>query len=121
MSIGTGRDSREVANVCVMPNEFSKYPIVSGWCDPRQLIRALYIGLLGICVRETDWFERSGEGGKWEDFRLATYNKLQSNIIERFITAGKDDDFNSEPRQRFVRSVEEMLADFKELQVKLKD
>lgn len=106
------KDKKEIVNVTIFPNSFIHEPIVFGWCDSRQLISALYIGLLGLCIWETDWFENDWTG-EWKDFRLATYNKLQSCVIENYIKGIPKDDYKYYPRQRVVDSVEAMKEDYR--------
>ncbi len=104
-----------MVKVTIVPNDFIKEPNIYGWCEPRQLVAALYLGLLGLCIRETDWTEYMN-GWSWDVFRLATYNKLQSCVIENYIKGICEDELTYFPRQRIVNSVEEMLVDYKNLQ-----
>ncbi|MBR5653863.1 MAG: hypothetical protein IKX22_07250 [Prevotella sp.] len=106
--------NKYMTKVTIVPDGFSKAPNMFGWCDSRQLIRSLYLGLLSICVNETDWFD-CGYDGNWEDFRLATYNKLQSCVIENYIKGVKEDDYTFFPRQRVIDSVPAMLEDYENL------
>lgn len=101
-------------SVTIIPNEFVGGPNLFGECDSRQLISSLYLGLLGICIRDTNWFDRSDEGD-WDEFRIATYNKLQSSVIENYIKGVEEDDFSFFPRQRIIRSVEAMKEDYTNL------
>lgn len=112
---GTASNSSTVARVTIIPNCFTKVPNIYGWCDERQLLSSLYLGLLGICIRETDWFDDENEGN-WNDFRLATYNKLQSCVIENFIKGIWEKEQTFLPRQRIITSIEEMMADYETLQ-----
>ena len=105
-----------VSRVTIIPDSFHKEPNIYGWCNPRQLVSSLYLGLLGVCVREINWNEIVCDGGSWEEFRLATYNKLQSCAIEDFIHGRYEDEFTYRPRQRLINSVEEMLGDYWNLQ-----
>ena len=97
-----------------IPDEFHKEPNRYGWCEPCQLITSLYLGLLGLCIKNTDWFD-GDYPGNWNNFRLATYNKLQSCVIENYIKGVEEDDFRYHPRQRVIKSVEEMLVDYDNL------
>ena len=56
----------------------------------------------------------------WDDFRLATYNKLQSCVIENYVQGIVESESQSYPRQRWMSSVKEMEKDFAELCEKLK-
>ena len=105
--------NNNIIKVTLIPNEFVHEPNIYAWCDFRQLLSALYLGLLSICVRETDRFDDYKED--WRDFRLATYNKLQSCVIENYINGIKEDDFTYMPRQRLINSVEEMMEDYNNL------
>ena len=105
--------------VTIIPNEYVQVPNLEGWCDFRQFICSLYLGLLSICMQDTDWFDAGTEGGTWECFRLATYNKLQSCLIEDFVKGISVSDFENRPRQRFITSVKEMIADYEQLKQEL--
>lgn len=109
----------ETVRLTIIPDEFSKYPIVFGWCRPRQVIRAIYLGLLELFTTDTDRFE-DGFGGIWEEFRLRAYNQVQSCIIENYINEKAELEQVYLYRNRIVHSVEEMLFDFKSLQNLLK-
>ena len=109
----------ETVRLTIMPNEFSKNPIVFGWCQPRQIIRAIYLGLLELFTTDTDWFN-DGFNGTWDDFRLRAYNQLQSCIIENYINEQDNSEQDYSPRNRIIHSVEEMLKDFKSIQNSLK-
>lgn len=105
------RNFSSEAKVTIIPDEFVGGPYLFGNCETRQLVKSLYLGLLGICIRETSWFDRSDEGN-WNEFRIATYNKLQSSVIENYIKGIEEDDFSFFPRQRIIRSVEAMKEDY---------
>lgn len=101
---------KKATRVAVIPNSFVHEPVLYGWCDQKQLIKALYVGLLHICIRESNWFKEDWKA--WENFRVTTYNKLESLIIERFLTGLVEDDREPLPRHRFIDSVEEMMRDY---------
>lgn len=105
-----------VSRVTIIPDSFHKVPNIYGWCNTFQLVSSLYLGLLGVCIKDTDWDEFEYHGGSWEAFRLATYNKLQSCAIEDFIQGIYEDEFTYRPRQRMVNSVKEMHDDYWNLQ-----
>ncbi|MBR5684782.1 MAG: hypothetical protein IKX18_01350 [Muribaculaceae bacterium] len=100
--------------VTIIPDEFVGGPYLFGKCETRQLVQSLYLGLLGICIRETNRFD-SSYVGNWNEFRLATYNKLQSSVIENYIKGIEEDDNSFFPRQRIIRSVEAMKEDYTNL------
>lgn len=102
----------------VIPDEFSHRPTLFGWCEPKQLVCSLYLGLLELFTFETDWFDSEIEDD-WDSFRLKFYNQLQSNVIEEYIKSAKIEEMNS-PRNRVISSVEEMLEDYKTLKSSLK-
>ena len=98
-------------------------PQVCGYCNVRQLISALYLGLLKICLAEVDSdFELNigRDYGGWNNMRLAIYNDLQSCVIEDYIKGVDYELFTIRPRQRMVHSIKEMKADYKRLQEELK-
>lgn len=105
---------KEVVKVTIIPDEFHKEPNMCGWCEPHQLIKSIYLGLLGICIRDTDWFDDEYEGN-WSDFRLASYNKLQSCVIENYINGIGESEDSFFPRQRVISSVDKMIADYRQL------
>ena len=106
--------------VTIQPDTFVNGPICYGWCKKKQVLSALYLGLLSLCITPTDWFEHVNEGYSWDEFRLATYNKLQSCVIENTIMGIEENDATYLPRQRIVNSIEEMTDDYAQLQIKLK-
>lgn len=101
---------KKATRVAVIPNSFVQEPILYGWCDQKQLIKALYVGLLHICIRESGWFREDLKA--WENFRLTTYNELESLIIERFLMGLVTYEYEPLPRHRFIDSIEEMIADY---------
>ena len=107
-----------VAKVTVVPNEFTKGAIEFGWCRPRQMVRSLYLGMLDICMTESDWPEREDEG-TWAELRLAIYNKLQSCVVEDYIMGETEDSDTFRPRQRVIHSVREMFDDYESLKLRL--
>ena len=109
-----GLSEKEVLKVTIIPDEFHKEPNMYGWCEPHQLIKSLYLGLLGICIRDTDWFDDEYEGN-WSDFRLASYNKLQSCVIENYINGLIESEDSFLPRQRVISSIDEMIVDYRKL------
>ena len=109
----------KLVRLTVIPDEFSKQPIMFGWCRPRQTIRALYLGLLELFTIDTDWFD-DGLDGTWNEFRVKSYNQLQSYIIENYINEKAESEQTYSYRNRIVHSVEEMLDDFKNLGTSLK-
>lgn len=116
--ISLHRWSETSIRVTIIPDGFHKVPNIYGWCNPCQLACSLYLGLLGVCIRDTDWDEFS-DGGSWEEFRLATYNKLQSCAIEDYIQGIYESECSYRPRQRVINNIENMLNDYKDLQKKL--
>lgn len=106
---------KEVVKVTIIADEFHKEPNLYGWCEPKQLILSLYLGLLGICMRDSNWFDDE-YNGNWNDFRLASYNKLQSCVIENYLKGIREDEHTFMPRQRIIRTVEEMIEDYQGLQ-----
>lgn len=114
MRNGTSSNSNTLTRVTIIPNDFTKAPNIYGWCNKRQLMSSLYLGFLGISIKESNWFD--GENvGNWSDFRLATYNKLQSCVIENFIKGVGEDEQTHLPRQRIINSVEDMMLDYQNL------
>lgn len=110
--------SGDKVSVTIVPNSFQDLPKVYGHCDTRQLISALYLGLLKICITESDWFS-DGYWGDWNEARLAIYNKLQSCVIENYIKGITEEEFTYLPRQRVINTVDEMKADYQRLQEEL--
>lgn len=72
-----------VMKVTLFPYEPNQ-PIISGYCDSRQVIRALYQGLLGITRLNLDKDMRA-EIADWVSYRLNIYNKLKSPLVEHYI------------------------------------
>lgn len=107
---------KDIVRVVIIPNDFIKEPNVYGWCEPHQLISSLYLGLLNLCIVESNYFDDDTYGRDWGKFRLATYNKLQSCVIEDYILGLEEDEFTYRPRQRVINTVDEMLKDYRNLQ-----
>ncbi len=103
----------------IIPNTFVCEPNIYGICETREVISSLYLGLLELCITETDYFDDVNISTTWEDFRLATYNKLQSCIIENFIMGVEESETSCLPRQRILNTVEEMLEDYHRLKATL--
>lgn len=110
--------SETVVQTTIIPDSFNYEPRIYGLCCARQLISALYLGLLKIAVTDVDdTFDTYL--GEWNDIRLDIYNELQSCVIEKYIKGTKED-VAFPPRQRIVNNVEEMKADYQRLQEELK-
>lgn len=109
----------EVVRLTVLPDTFSKQPITFGWCRPRQIVRALYLGLLELFTVDTDWFDDSSVV-TWDEFRLRVYNQVQSCIIENYINEKAESEQAYSCRNRIVHSVGDMLDDFEKLRTLLK-
>ena len=99
----------------------SSEDILIGWCDGQQVVRSLYLGLLQLCITPSEKYDPNYHDGlTWDEFRLATYNQLQSCILEHYIIVRAEHTRLSYPRQRGMSSVEEMEKDYAELCEKLK-
>jgi len=109
-NISLMHSNKKATRVAIIPNSFVHEPVLYGWCDQKQLIKALYVGLLHICIRESGWFAENLKD--WEGFRLTTYNELESLIIERFLMDQIAYVYEPLPRHRFIDSIEEMIADY---------
>lgn len=109
-NISLMHSNKKATRVAIIPNSFVHEPVLYGWCDQKQLIKALYVGLLHICIRESGWFAENLKA--WEGFRLTTYNELESLIIERFLMGLVAHEYEPLPRHRYIDSVEEMMGDY---------
>ena len=65
----------------IIPNGFVWYPIIAGYCDYKETIRALYEGLLSFALNQ------SSEKQSHSDIslRMDMYNAFKSPLIERYI------------------------------------
>lgn len=72
---------KEFALVKIIPNGFVWYPIIAGYCDYKETIRALYEGLLSFALNQ------SSEKQSHSDIslRMDMYNAFKSPLIERYI------------------------------------
>lgn len=113
------QDEGGVTKLTIIPDGFDEGPITCGWCDHKEFLISLYLGLLRLCIVETDRYDFDYFGGSWNEFRLATYNKLQSCIIENYILGKTEDDYSYLPRQRVINSVEDMMEDYNNLCITL--
>ena len=109
--------SETVVRTTIIPDTFHYEPRIYGLCSERQLISALYLGLLKIAVTDVDdTFDTCF--GEWSDIRLNIYNELQSCVIEKYIKRTEEDVFHF--RNRVINTVDEMKADYQRLQKELK-
>lgn len=108
----------EVIKITVLSDTFSKLAPVFGWCSPRKIIRSLYMELLHVFTIEPEDFDDRFE--TWDNFRLKSYNQLQSCIIENYINEIDNQEQVFFARNRVLHSVEEMQEDFKQLETSLK-
>lgn len=115
---GNGRYN-DVARVTFTPDTFVGGPILFGWCKKQQVLKALYLGLLGLFVRNSKRFDGSEQGVSWNEYRLTAYNKLQSCIVEDYLMGEDADDLIYRQRQRIVHTVAEMKADYAALMERL--
>lgn len=83
-------------------------------------MHALYLGLLELFIVDTTWFEEDPYAGDWTEFRLKSYNQLQSCVVENFINGIKEDEQTTYPRNRIIHTVKEMMDDYQFLKDKLK-
>lgn len=93
-----------VMKVTLFPYELNQ-PIISGYCDSKQVIRALYQGLLGITRINLDK-DMSAEIADWGSYRLNIYNKLKSPLVEHYINRlriYKQDDYIT--RQYHIKDI----------------
>ncbi len=115
---GLNNSDIPVFAVAVSPDYFHPGPKIFGFCEARQLISALYLGLLGICIAEVDdSFDECY--GKWDDLRLEIYNHLQSCVIEDYIKHNEEEEDGFRLRNRVINTVAEMKADYQRLQEEL--
>lgn len=112
-------NKEDIVKVTFMPDSFVGGPIIFGWCNLRQVLRSLYLGFLRLFIADSRWFNDGTEAYDWDVFRLASYNKIQSCIIEDYIFGISERVDNYRSRQRIINSVNEMTADFKTLELKL--
>lgn len=71
---------------------------------------SLYLGFLELCTQDSEEPEYS---------RLATYNRLQSCVIEDFIKETERQGNTANPHQRHITSEESMMRDFEQLKEEL--
>ena len=112
-------NKEDIVKVTFVPDSFVGGPIIFGWCNLRQALRSLYLGFLRLFIADTKWFDDETEAYDWDVFRLASYNKIQSCIVENYILGIVEIEHTYHTRQRIVNSVDEMMADFKVLEKKL--
>lgn len=107
------RKGERISWIAIHPDEFIQLPTLYGWCLKRQLMRSLYLGLLGLFVTETD--DSYCEMEEWPALRLDSYNRLQSCIVEDYINGVDLSDQPVRPRNRVQHTVEEMCEDYDQL------
>ena len=113
-------DNKEsIVKVTIVPDTFVGGPVIFGWCNLRLVLRSLYLEFLRLFITDTKWFDDGTDAYYWDVFRLASYNKIQSCIIEDYIFGISEREDNYRSRQRIINSVNEMTADFETLEQKL--
>ena len=116
------KSSEEKVIVSIMPDEFYHGPLLCGVCKKREVLSFLYLGFLRLCITPSTGYNDDGHNvSTWDDFRLATYNKLQSCVIENYVLGAWEEEGKTYPRQRWMSSVEEMEKDYAMLCEKLKE
>jgi hypothetical protein len=119
---GTFYDWAHYCFVKVIPDSFCKAPILVGVCNPTQVLKELYDGLLNVCRMpfrdsETDY-------DTWDDMdNLTFYNQIKSPIIERKICAKEKEAYtsNSTPQIRQVDIKEIITVNTEEVRSYSKD
>ena len=118
-SLYENENKEDIVKITFMPDSYVGGPIIFGWCNLRQALRSLYLGFLRLFISDSTWFDDGMEIYDWNIFRLACYNKIQSCIVEDYISGITEMEHAYRTRQRIVKSVDEMMTDFKELEHKL--
>ena len=85
---GTAFQYKDLLNVQILPNTFTKSPAVVGFCEPMTTIRTMYEALLQLgrilaaadIETVSDWNYSSG---------MNIYNTLKSGIVEAYLTPYK--------------------------------
>lgn len=96
--------------VTVFPAERDK-PIVTGYCDRQQAVRALYQGLLNISRNGIDSEYKRDYDIDWDQYKFVIYNKLKSPLIENYIIGKESDDRICSIRQQYIKERYRMEAD----------
>lgn len=111
-----------VAKVTLEPDTFVGGPVLFGYCDCRQLLKTLYLGFLNLFVRETSWTMAELCGScSWDRFRIVSYNRLQSCLIEYYLLGIDETESTVHCRQHVIRSVHAMKNDYKGMYNKLNE
>lgn len=101
---------QRVMRVTIFPAETDK-PIISGYCDSQQAIRALYQGLLGITCNGVDSEYARDYEVDWDQYKFVIYNKLKSPLIENYITGKAYNDRAYSIRQHHIKERYRITAD----------
>lgn len=72
---------KEFALVKIIPNGFVLYPIIVGYCDYKETIRALYEGLLSFALNQSSEKQNHSD----ISLRMEMYNAFKSPLIECYI------------------------------------
>ena len=97
-------------------------PIISFYCSLEQAVSSLYLSLLNLAQMEPDYdsiLEFYDGRGYWPDYAAPLYNRLQSCLIEDFISGAINNKLENSPRSRFVSNGDEMCADYAYISKKL--
>lgn len=77
---GTGYQYKDYMLVEIHPNDFVQMPILTGYCDIKEMIRSFYEGLLQMAIRHPE------KGSEIDvPFRMVAYNKYKSPLIESYL------------------------------------
>lgn len=98
---GTGFKYKEYALVEIFPNEFTRMPIIKGYCDYKETVKTFYEGLLRLAMAHSE----AGYLQDHEPPRMVAYNKFKSPIIENIIIGNLRDDSIAETRQCNIKTI----------------
>ena len=102
---------KDYALVEIIPNEFTRMPIIKGYCNLEQTVQALYEGLLRFSLMYPDETDESGNVHSY----LETYNMIKSPIIEGTVTRAKRIFSVAETRQISTKLVLRICPDYCEI------
>lgn len=94
----------ELMLVEIEPNEFVKMPIIRGYCNRKQCVRALYQGLLSLAMdcpidQDSDYYSDPPA-------KLVAYNRIKSPMIENYLNDVKEDIRTRQVRVKHILTID---------------
>lgn len=108
---GTAYHYKNFMKVVVRPGYYYDGAALIGICEPKQVIRQLYEGLLNV-ARCGYRYSKNKNDNDWSCSPMTFYNSIKSPIIEDYLSERKYDEDEIRIRQRIIRHVFTISPDY---------